>query len=174
MRQEKMKRGFKLPHGLYYINVYDASRGLFCPGFIPSGVYERVLDLQYRAEIINPDNFSYVEQSNPITFMNFFEAIYNGFVSGASIMGTLFISSGIIYILEVSGAFGAGIQKILKHTKGKEFSVVVIFYTIFVVFGVLGYGEAAYPFYPLAVTIGLALGYDRVVGRGPLPLWEVL
>ena len=49
-------------------------------------------------------------------------------------MGTLFISSGIIYILEVSGAFGAGIQKILKHTKGKEFSVVVIFYTIFVVF----------------------------------------
>ena len=28
----------------------------------------------------------------------------------------------------------------------------------------LGYGEAAYPFYPLAVTIGFALGYDRMVG----------
>ena len=53
---------------------------------------------------------------------------------------------------------------ILKKTKGREFSVVCIFYTIFVVFGVLGYGEAAYPFYPLAVTIGFALGYDRMVG----------
>ena len=28
----------------------------------------------------------------------------------------------------------------------------------------MGYGEAAYPFYPLAVTIGFALGYDRMVG----------
>ena len=81
-------------------------------------------------------------------------------------MGTLFISSGIIYLLEVSGAFGAGISVILQKTKGREFSVVCIFYTIFVIFGVLGYGEAAYPFYPLAVTIGFALGYDRMVGTG--------
>lgn len=160
-----MKRGFKLPH-VYIILMFMMLLVVILSWIIPSGVYERVLDSNTGREIINPDNFSYVEQSNPITFMNFFEAIYNGFVSGASIMGTLFISSGIIYILEVSGAFGAGIQKILKHTKGKEFSVVVIFYTIFVVFGVLGYGEAAYPFYPLAVTIGLALGYDRVVGAG--------
>ena len=96
--------------------------------------------------------------------MDYFEAVYNGFVNGATIMGTLFISSGVIYLLEVSGAFGAGIHAILKRTKGREFSVVCIFYTIFVIFGVLGYGEAAYPFYPLAVTIGFALGYDRMVG----------
>ena len=98
--------------------------------------------------------------------MDYFEAIYTGFVNGATIMGTLFISSGMIYLLEVSGAFGAGISAILKKTKGKEFSVVCIFYTVFVIFGVLGYGEAAYPFYPLAVTIGFALGYDRMVGAG--------
>ena len=98
--------------------------------------------------------------------MDYFEAVYTGFVNGATIMGTLFISSGVIYLLEVSGAFGAGINAILKKTKGKEFSVVCIFYTIFVIFGVLGYGEAAYPFYPLAVTIGFALGYDRMVGTG--------
>ena len=81
-------------------------------------------------------------------------------------MGTLFICSGVIYFLEVSGAFAAGIEKILQKTKGKEFSVVFIFYTIFVIFGDLGYGEAAYPFYPLAITIGFALGYDRMVGAG--------
>ena len=114
--------------------------------------------------VIDPDTFSYVENETPITFMDYFEAIYTGFVNGATIMGTLFISSGVIYLLEVSGAFGAGIGMILKKTKGREFSVVCIFYTIFVIFGVLGYGEAAYPFYPLAVTIGFALGYDRMVG----------
>ncbi len=165
MSEHKTKRGFKLPH-VYIILLFMMLLVVILSWIIPSGAYERVLDEATGREIINPDHFSYVEQTAPITFMNFFEAIYNGFVSGASIMGTLFICSGIIYILEVSGAFGAGIQKILKHMKGKEFSVVVIFYTIFVIFGVLGYGEAAYPFYPLAVTIGLALGYDRIVGTG--------
>ena len=130
---------------------------------IPSGSYERITD-SAGITVIDPDTFSYVENETPITFLDYFEAIYTGFVNGATIMGTLFISSGVIYLLEVSGAFGAGIGMILKKTKGREFSVVCIFYTIFVIFGVLGYGEAAYPFYPLAVTIGFALGYDRMVG----------
>lgn len=130
---------------------------------IPSGLYERIED-STGITVIDPDTFQYVRNETPITFMNYFEAVYTGFVNGATIMGTLFISSGVIFLLEVSGAFGAGINMILKKTKGKEFSVVCIFYTIFVVFGVLGYGEAAYPFYPLAVTIGFALGYDRMVG----------
>ena len=131
---------------------------------IPSGSYERLTDEATGISVIDPDTFRFVENENPIRFMDYFEADYNGFVNGATIMGTLFISSGVIYLLEVSGAFGAGIHAILKRTKGREFSVVCIFYTIFVIFGVLGYGEAAYPFYPLAVTIGFALGYDRMVG----------
>lgn len=130
---------------------------------IPSGMYERITD-SAGITVIDPDTFQYVKNETPITFMDYFEAVYTGFVNGATIMGTLFISSGVIYLLEVSGAFGAGIGMILKRTQGKEFSVVCIFYTIFVIFGVLGYGEAAYPFYPLAVTIGFALGYDRMVG----------
>lgn len=133
---------------------------------VPSGQYDRMEDSKTGMTIIDPDTFRYVKNDTPITFMNYFEAVYNGFVNGASIMGTLFICSGVIYLLEVSGAFGAGIQKILQKTKGKEFSVVFIFYSVFVLFGVLGYGEAAYPFYPLAVTIGFALGYDRLVGTG--------
>ena len=133
---------------------------------IPSGSYERVTDEATGISVVNPDTFTYVKNETPITFMDYFEAVYQGFVNGATIMGTLFISSGIIYLLEVSGAFGAGISVILQKTKGREFSVVCIFYTIFVIFGVLGYGEAAYPFYPLAVTIGFALGYDRMVGTG--------
>ena len=156
------QKGFHMPH-VFIILLIIMLFVVILSYIIPSGLYERIEDSS-GITVIDPDTFQYVENETPITFMDYFEAIYTGFVNGATIMGTLFISSGAIYLLEVSGAFGAGINMILKKTKGKEFSVVCIFYTIFVVFGVLGYGEAAYPFYPLAVTIGFALGYDRMVG----------
>ena len=156
------QKGFHMPH-VFIILLIIMLFVVILSYIIPSGLYERIEDSS-GITVIDPDTFQYVENETPITFMDYFEAIYTGFVNGATIMGTLFISSGAIYLLEVSGAIGAGINMILKKTKGKEFSVVCIFYTIFVVFGVLGYGEAAYPFYPLAVTIGFALGYDRMVG----------
>lgn len=162
MNGKTQKKGFHMPH-VFIILLVIMLFVVLLSYLIPSGSYERIEDAA-GITVIDPDTFQYVANETPITFMDYFEAIYTGFVNGATIMGTLFISSGVIYLLEVSGAFGAGINMILKKTKGKEFSVVCIFYTIFVVFGVLGYGEAAYPFYPLAVTIGFALGYDRMVG----------
>lgn len=162
MNGKTQKKGFHMPH-VFIILLVIMLFVVLLSYMIPSGSYERIEDSS-GITVINPDTFQYVENETPITFMDYFEAIYTGCVNGATIMGTLFISSGVIYLLEVSGAFGAGINMILKKTKGREFSVVCIFYTIFVVFGVLGYGEAAYPFYPLAVTIGFALGYDRMVG----------
>ena len=162
-KKAEAKKGFRMPH-VFIILLAIMLLIVILSYLIPSGSYERIEDSATGMTVIDPDTFSYVENETPITFMDYFEAIYTGFVNGATIMGTLFISSGAIYLLEVSGAFGSGINMILKKTKGKEFSVVCIFYTIFVVFGVLGYGEAAYPFYPLAVTIGFALGYDRMVG----------
>ena len=162
MNGKTQKKGFHMPH-VFIILLVIMLFVVILSYLIPSGLYERIEDAS-GITVIDPDTFQYVENETPITFMDYFEADYTGYVNGATIMGTLFISSGVIYLLEVSGAFGAGINMILKKTKGKEFSVVCIFYTIFVVFGVLGYGEAAYPFYPLAVTIGFALGYDRMVG----------
>ena len=162
MNGKTQKKGFHMPH-VFIILLVIMLFVVLLSYLIPSGSYERIEDAA-GFTVVDPDTFRYVENETPITFMDYFEAVYTGFVNGATIMGTLFISSGVIYLLEVSGAFGAGINMILKKTKGKEFSVVCIFYTIFVVFGVLGYGEAAYPFYPLAVTIGFALGYDRMVG----------
>lgn len=162
MNGKTQKKGFHMPH-VFIILLVIMLFVVLLSYMIPSGSYERIEDSS-GITVINPDTFQYVENETPITFIDYFEAIYTGFVNGATIMGTLFISSGVIYLLEVSGAFGAGINMILKKTKGREFSVVCIFYTIFVAFGVLGYGEAAYPFYPLAVTIGFALGYDRMVG----------
>lgn len=160
--QKKGAKCFQMPH-VFVILLLIMLFVVALSYIVPSGSYTRVEGANGMMVIV-PDTFQYVQNTTPINFLDYFEAIYTGFVNGAIIMGTLFISSGMIYLLEVSGAFGAGIHAILQKTEGKEFSVVCIFYTIFVVFGVLGYGEAAYPFYPLAVTIGFALGYDRMVG----------
>ena len=46
-----------------------------------------------------------------------------------------------------------GNQHDSEKDKGKGIFGCLHFYTIFVIFGVLGHGEAAYPFYPLAVII---------------------
>lgn len=162
-QKTEKKRAFHMPH-VFIILLLIMLFIVILSYVIPSGSYERIVDSATGITVIDPDTFQYVQNENPIRFMDYFEAVYNGFVNGATIMGTLFICSGMIYLLEVSGAFGASINLILKKTQGKEFSVVCIFYTVFVIFGVLGYGEAAYPFYPLAVTIGFALGYDRMVG----------
>lgn len=161
----KKKTGFQMPH-VFIILLVIMLLIVVMAWFIPSGVYERVTDEATGRSVVNPENFTYIKNEHPITFLDYFRAVYTGFVNGASIMGTLLISAGVLYALEISGAFGAGIHKILQIFKGREFTVVIIFYTIFVIFGVIGFGEAAYPFYPLAVVIALALGYDRVVGAG--------
>lgn len=162
MSKNTARNKFHMPH-VFIILLLIMLFVVILSYIVPSGSYERITDAS-GISVIDPNTFHYIKNENPIHFMDYFSAVYNGFVNGATIMGTLFICSGVIYLLEVNGAFGAAINAILKHTKGKEFSVVIIFYSIFVVFGVLGYGEAAYPFYPLAVTIGFALGYDRIVG----------
>ena len=112
----KGSRGFHMPH-VFIILLFIMLMITALSYMIPSGSYERVEDTLSGMNIIDPDTFRYVENENPITFMNYFEAVYNGFVNGASIMGTLFICSGVIYYLEVSAAFAAGIEIIQQKTK---------------------------------------------------------
>ena len=109
-----------------------------------------------------------------LSFSPKFEAVINtipsGIVGGISIMANLLIVSGVLGVLESTGAFSAGIHKLVRATKGKELSLVVIMYVLFTVFGVLGYGEGAYPFYGLAVMVIMSAGYDRMTGAATVIL----
>ena len=105
-KKAEVKKGFRMPH-VFIILLAIMLLIVVLSYLIPSGSYERIEDSATGMTVIDPDTFSYVENETPITFMDYFEAVYTGFVNGATIMGTLFISSGVIYLLEVSGAFGA-------------------------------------------------------------------
>ena len=87
------RKGFHMPH-VFIILLVIMLFVVLLSYIIPSGLYERFEDSAGIA-VIDPDTFRYVENETPITFMNYFEAIYTGFVNGAAIMATLFISSAI-------------------------------------------------------------------------------
>ena len=85
-------------------------------------------------------------------------------------MANLLICSGVLGFLESTGTFSAGIHKLVRATKGKELSLVVIMYVLFNIFGVLGYGEGAYPFYALGVSVIMSAGFDRLTGAAAVIL----
>lgn len=161
MMQPK-KKGFEMPHIFVILTIIMLI--VWVISFIvPSGNFEMVTDPNSGRQIVNPDVFSFADKTY-ITPFKFFQAFYQGLVNGIGIMGNLLICSGVLGFLESTGAFSAGIHKLVKATKGKEISLVVIMYVLFTVFGVLGYGEGAYPFYALAVMVIMAAGYDRMTG----------
>ena len=80
---EKKARGFHMPH-VFIILLIIMLFVVILSYLVPSGSYERVVD-EAGISVIDPDTFRYVENENPISFMDYFEAIYNGFVSGATI-----------------------------------------------------------------------------------------
>ena len=165
---EKKKRSFAMPHVFVILTIIMLLVWAIS-FFVPSGNFERVLDPNSGREIVNPDVFNFVEKEY-IMPDTFFQTFYNGIVGGISIMANLLICSGVLGFLESTGAFSAGIHKLVRATKGKELSLVVIMYVLFTVFGVLGYGEGAYPFYGLAVMVIMSAGYDRMTGAATVIL----
>lgn len=161
--RQSTKKQFKMPH-VYAILLILMLFVTLMAYVVPSGQFERVIDEATKRPVIVPGSFKFMDKTDKIGFMDFFSSIYTGMVEGGTIMSSLLILSGCLFIIESTGTFSAGIHSLLGKTKGKEFSMVVIFYTIFVLFGVLGYGEGAYPFYPLIVGVIMALGYDRMTG----------
>lgn len=131
---------------------------------VPSGLYERQIDEATGAPVTVPGSFQFIEKTSRIGVMQFFSSIYTGVVEGAIIIASLLICSGVLGLLESTGTFAAGIDKMLDKASGKEFAMVTVFYTVFVLFGALGFGEGAYPFFPIIVVVIMALGYDRMTG----------
>lgn len=156
---DRKKFKFTVPH-VFVILAIIMLLVFIVSFFVPSGNFERVLDENSGREIVNPDVFNWVEKQY-LTFSDYFQSFYNGIVGGIAIMGNLLICSGVLGFLESTGAFSAGIHKLVRATKGKEISLVVIMYVLFTV---LGYGEGAYPFYGLATAVIMSAGYDRMTG----------
>lgn len=155
------KRKFQFPYP--YITMMCIMLLVIALSYVvPTGSYQRV-QLPSGQMAVDPTTFEYVQNPNPIGFMDFFRAIHNGIMNGASIYASLLILAGALKIVEESGALSAGVHKILEVSKGKEFFVVIALNLVFTALGAIGFGEGGLPFVPITITVVMALGYDRVV-----------
>ena len=85
---KEKKKTFELPHVLIVLLIIMLVVAILTY-VVPSGAFERIYDPQTDREIVQPDQFSFLEEKDPIGFLDFFQAIYQGFVEGADIIAGL-------------------------------------------------------------------------------------
>ena len=120
--------------------------------------------------MVDPTQFSYITNNNPIGFFDFFYAIPHGIVESASTIVSIMVISGVLYVIEQTGTIAAGLQKLTIAAKGKEIFVILGLTFVFGILGVIGWSEDALPFIPICASLAVALGYDRMVGVGIVQL----
>jgi uncharacterized ion transporter superfamily protein YfcC len=161
MSEKKKGKGINFPH-IYIMFLLVMLLVVVLSWIVPSGQYERIENPETGMTELNTDKFEYVEQADPIGFMDFFTALHNGVVQSADIIVMLLFASGALYILEKSGAIAAGIHRLLRVAAGKEKMIICVLLTLFAVMGTIGFGEGGIPFIPLAMAVVIGMGYDRI------------
>ena len=130
---------------------------------IPSGTFDRS-----EGNVVDPNTFQFIENENPISFQDFWSALYQGFVNGSTIMGSLLLSAGSLGILNSTGVLEIGVKKLTQVTKGRNLIAIIIFYLYFAGMNILGAGEGVYPFFPIVTALIISLGYDRLMAAGTI------
>lgn len=120
--------------------------------------------VQGASDAADPTQFSYVENNNPITSLDFPYDIPHGTMESADIVISIMVIPGVPYIIEQTGAIPAVLQRLTTAARDKEIFVILDLTLIFDVLGAIDWGGDAFPFIPMVVSLTLASGYDRVVG----------
>lgn len=110
-----------------------------------------------------PGTYKEVE-SKPQGVIEFITAPIKGIVQGADIIFLVLIIGGLIGIMNKTGAFDAGIDKLAKTLKGHEY-ILIILVTILISVGgtTFGLAEETIAFYPILIPMFLAAKYDAMV-----------
>lgn len=160
------KKKFQMPH-VFVIMFAIMILVTILSYVIPSGAFERTI-LDNGQALVNPDNFQFIENETPITFLNFFISIYTGFVEGGTIIASLLICSGCLGVFNSTGTLTGSVKKLSTAVKGRNVVVILIFFAYFAGMNIMGAGEAVYPFFPIVTAIIVSLGYDRMMGAATI------
>ena len=152
------KRSFQLPHVLIILMIIMVLVTILSV-FIPSGQFART-----ELGAVDPSQFTYITNDSPISLKSFLSSIPQGIVESASTIVSILVISGVLHVIEETGAIAAGLHALARASKGKETFIVILLTLVFGIMGVIGFGEGALPFIPMAVAVALSLGYDKMVG----------
>lgn len=144
---------------------------------IPSGSYEyHDVDINGTIRSLAIDGtYHEIDKSEVTTtgYLGFFTSFYRGCVDAADVIFMIMCCCGTFGVVVKTGAFHAGIGTILRKLGGKEVLLIPIMMLIFGAGGsVFGMASEFYGFYPLIVGMGVALGYDAMLGFGIIAVGE--
>ncbi len=131
---------------------------------VPAGEFVREVNEATGRTVVVPGTYGRVEQT-PVSFFNTIKAIPEGLNQAAHIVFFVFMISGAFGIIQATGTINAGIASTVKKfgSKGKLLIPALVF--IFSLAGaILGTAEEALPFYPIVISLCLALGFDSITG----------
>jgi len=131
---------------------------------IPAGQFDRAKDAKTGKVFVVADSFHRVEQS-PVSPFGVFKAVPKGMEEAGQIIFFVLMIGGTFGILQATGAIDAGIGAAVKSMTGREKLVIPVIMFIFSLAGaILGTAEEALPFYPIVISLALALGFDSITG----------
>ncbi len=157
------KKKFKVPHTYVIIGIIILLMAI-STYIVPAGEYTRVVDEATGRTVVDPDSFTYVEQT-PIGPFELFMTIPNGLVESANIVFFIFVIAGAFEIITATGAIDSGISRIALKFRNSGKWIIPVFLVIFSIFGAtIGLAEESLLFVPLGVMLARAVGYDAIVG----------
>ncbi len=129
---------------------------------IPGGEYVReTIDGR---QVVDPNSFSYVD-SNPASLMDIFSSVPKGFQATSWICFLILIVGGAFSVISDTGAIQAGLNSLLRKSKGKDVYFIPVIVLLFsIVPTLMGTLEAYLAFVPLGVMLARSMGLDALVG----------
>ena len=133
---------------------------------IPAGNYVRVMDAEIGQELIDPDQFTFIERT-PTTLLELLESLTLGLQNAAYVIFFLLIIGGMFAILNGTGALNVGLANVLRVIRGREFLMIPLFMIFFGCGSAFcGNFEEFLVFVPLVLACCITAGYDSLTAVG--------
>ncbi len=110
-----------------------------------------------------PDSYKKIKP-RPQGLLEFIKSPIKGIIEAANIIFLVLFIGGLIGIMNITGAFEAGIAWLAKVLKGHEYWLIISVTTLIAIGGTtFGLAEETMAFYPILIPIFLAAKYDAMV-----------
>jgi uncharacterized ion transporter superfamily protein YfcC len=111
-----------------------------------------------------PNTYQRLE-SKPQGFFALVQSPIKGIIEASDIIFLVLIIGGLIGIMNLTGAFDAGISWFAKILKGREYILIIVVTTLIAAGGTtFGLAEETMAFFPILIPVFIAAKYDAMVG----------
>lgn len=156
------KKKFQMPTALSIVMIFLGIVAILT-WFVPTSVVNDAGEIVYNAAFDADGNIIENAGTNPAGLWDFFLAPIQGLALGVDVAASIFVSGGLLAVLNKTGAMDSFINALLKKFSGS--TLIAILIIIFALMGtVYGAWEEMPAYAIIIVPIFLAAGYDAMTG----------